>query len=399
MSDHQAPVIRQTAAWLNPTDCVAADLEALVLKSATAEYCEASSLEKGIPVYTCDQLRDGMRSPGYRRKVMAEWVDAMKSGPGVIVLRGAFDDPSVVDAVTDQFDAIIDEERSKHSGGDHFGKPGANDRVWNALEKLCLRNPSLFAAYYGNAILAMVSESWLGPAYQITSQVNRVNPGGAAQTAHRDYHLGFASAEVAASYPSHVHHLSPFLTLQGAVAHVDMPLESGPTLFLPHSQKYLPGYLAVHQPECLAVFEKHYVQLPLLKGDAVFFNPALIHAAGNNRTANIRRTANLLQVSSAFGRTMESVDREQMCRSLYPTLLSRRTLGEIDDQSLVRVVAACAEGYPFPTNLDRDPPVDGLAPPSQQALMLQALRESWPSSRFLDALAAHSHRRRTSDEA
>ncbi|MBP7525885.1 MAG: phytanoyl-CoA dioxygenase family protein [Propionivibrio sp.] len=330
---------------------------------------------------------------------MAEWVDAMKSGPGVIVLRGAFDDPSVVDAVTDQFDAIIDEERSKHSGGDHFGKPGANDRVWNALEKLCLRNPSLFAAYYGNAILAMVSESWLGPAYQITSQVNRVNPGGAAQTAHRDYHLGFASAEVAASYPSHVHHLSPFLTLQGAVAHVDMPLESGPTLFLPHSQKYLPGYLAVHQPECLAVFEKHYVQLPLLKGDAVFFNPALIHAAGNNRTANIRRTANLLQVSSAFGRAMESVDREQMCRSLYPTLLSRRTQGEIDDQSLARVVAACAEGYPFPTNLDRDPPVDGLAPPSQQALMLQALRESWPSSRFLDALAAHSHRRRTSDEA
>ena len=70
--------------------------------------------------------------------------------------------------------------------------------------------------------------------------------------------------------------------------------------------------LAVHQPECLAVFEKHYVQLPLLKGDAVFFNPALIHAAGNNRTANIRRTANLLQVSSAFGRAMETVNRERM---------------------------------------------------------------------------------------
>lgn len=396
---HHPTDTRQSAAWLNPTDCVAGDLEALVLQSDPGDYCEACSVEQGVPIYACDQVRDGMRSSEYRRKVMAEWVDVMKSGPGVIVLRGAFSDPSIVDAVTDQFDEIIDAERSKHSGGDHFGKPGANDRVWNALEKLCLRDPSLFAAYYGNAMLAMVSESWLGPAYQITSQVNRVNPGGAAQTAHRDYHLGFASAEAAASYPAHVHQLSPFLTLQGAVAHVDMPVESGPTLFLPHSQKYLPGYLAVHQPECLAVFEKHHVQLPLSKGDAVFFNPALIHAAGTNRTTSIRRTANLLQVSSAFGRAMESVDREQMCRSIYSTLLSRRRQGEIDDESLGRVVAACAEGYPFPTNLDRDPPVDGLAPPSQQALMLQALREAWPISRFLDALTAHSHRRRTFDEA
>lgn len=388
----------QATGWLNPTDCVVGDLEALVMQGATGEYPEASSLEKGIPVYLCDRLRNGVRSPVYRRKVMAEWIDAMKSGPGVIVLRGAFSDPSIVDAVTAEFTAMIDEERTTHSGGDHFGKPGANDRVWNALEKLCLRDPALFAAYYDNEFLAMVSESWLGPAYQITSQVNQVNPGGAAQTAHRDYHLGFASVQVAASYPSHVHQLSPFLTLQGAVAHVDMPVESGPTLFLPHSQNYLPGYLAVHQPEFLAIFEKYHVQLPLSKGDAVFFNPALIHAAGSNRTTNFSRMANLLQVSSAFGRAMESVDRERMCRLLYPTLLSRRTHGEIDNASLCRVVAACAEGYPFPTNLDRDPPVDGLAPPSQQALMLQALREEWPGSRFSNALTAHSHQRRTFDE-
>ena len=52
--------------------------------------------------------------------------------------------------------------------------------------KLCLRDPEMFAAYYGNELIALVSEAWLGPAYQITSQVNCVNPGGAAQTAHRD---------------------------------------------------------------------------------------------------------------------------------------------------------------------------------------------------------------------
>src|SRR5262249_27251762 len=152
----------------------------------------------------------------------------LSDGPGVLVLQGAFDDEQLVDAVTGQFHALIGEERGRTGGGDHFGKAGANDRVWNALEKLALRDPEVFARYYGNDLLALICEAWLGPGYQMTSQVNRVNPGGAAQSPHRDYHLGFMSGEIAGRYPAHVHRLSPVLTLQGAVAHVDMPLESGP---------------------------------------------------------------------------------------------------------------------------------------------------------------------------
>ncbi|WP_208639617.1 phytanoyl-CoA dioxygenase family protein, partial [Streptomyces bobili] len=179
--------------------------------------------------------------------------------------------------------------------------------------------------------------------------------GGAAQTAHRDYHLGFLSNEAAAAYPAHVHRLSPVLTLQGAVAHCDMPVESGPTMYLPHSQKYGPGYLAWRLPEFQAYFEERHVQLPLAQGDVVFFNPALFHAAGTNRSAGIRRTANLLQVSSAFGRAMETVDREAVTNAVYPVLLKRAADGA-DPAWLERVVAASAEGYPFPTNLDSDPP-------------------------------------------
>lgn len=109
-----------------------------------------------------------------------------------------------------------------------------------------------------------------------------------AQTAHRDHHLGFMSAEQAARYPSHTRLLSPALTLQGAVAHGGMPVGSGPTMFLPHSQKYAPGHLAVHREEFAGYFAEHHVQLPLRKGDAVFFNPALFHGAGHNRSEGIR---------------------------------------------------------------------------------------------------------------
>ncbi len=134
----------------------------------------------------------------------------------------------------------------------------------------------------------------------MTSQVNVVRPGGLAQLAHRDYHLGFQTVDESQAYPVHVHRMSPLLTLQGAVAHSDMTLESGPTKLLPFSQRYAPGYLAWRRQDFRDYFEAHFVQLRLDKGDALFFNPALFHAAGANSTTSVSRMANLLQISSAL---------------------------------------------------------------------------------------------------
>ncbi len=80
----------------------------------------------------------------------------------------------------------------------------------------------------------------------------------------------------------------------------------------------------------------------------------------------MRRTANLPQVSSAFGRAMETVDRTAMCTALYPTL--RSFGGDVDH------VVAAAEGYPLPTDLDRDQPSGGLAPQTQAGLVRAGAR-------------------------
>ncbi|WP_055619080.1 phytanoyl-CoA dioxygenase family protein [Streptomyces sp. JHA19] len=376
--------------WLSERDCDLADLRELVERTTDrADYPHARAVEQGVLLYDSDRLR----AAGDPREVRAELVRALADGPGIVVLEGAFPDPVVVDRLTAVFDALIAEQRaSGAAAGDHFARPGANDRIWNALEKAALYDPAAFADYYGNDMLALVSSAWLGPGYQVTSQVNVVNPGGAAQTVHRDYHLGFLSNEVAAAYPAHVHALSPVLTLQGAVAHCDMPVESGPTMYLPHSQRYAPGYLAWRLPAFQEYFEAQHVQLPLAKGDAVFFNPALFHAAGTNRSADIRRTANLLQVSSAFGRAMETVDREAVANAVYPVLLARLAEGAGADWAQ-NVIAASAEGYPFPTNLDSDPPVDGLAPPSQADLVRRALAEGLPPEALRAQLRAGAERR------
>ncbi|MBY5827089.1 phytanoyl-CoA dioxygenase family protein [Rhizobium leguminosarum] len=379
--------LRADRVWLSEDACDLDEFRALAEKTtALADYPSASAVEKNVLIYDSRKVMTAAATPEGRRAVLAEICDAFGEGPGVVVFKRAYEDTGIIDRASTIFDAIIEEQhRTSTGGGDHFAKPGANDRIWNSLEKHCLADPANFAEYYGNAIIALASEAWLGPSYQMTAQVNRVNPGGSAQSAHRDYHLGFQSSKVIEQFPAHVHRLSPVLTLQGAVAHCDMPLESGPTLFLPYSQTYVPGYLALKRQEFRDYFETNHVQLPLEKGDVVFFNPALFHAAGTNRSTDIKRVANLLQVSSAFGRAMETVNRERMSARLFPAL---KTLQDrLSPDEIANAVAACAEGYSFPTNLDRDPPLGGLAPKTQAQLMHEALKEGWSDEVFAAALA------------
>jgi ectoine hydroxylase-related dioxygenase (phytanoyl-CoA dioxygenase family) len=380
--------------WLSEEDCDLGELRALAeQETGPRDYPYASSVEHNVLCYDSDRLRAAAATPRGRRDVQAELVRALNEGPGIVVFRQAFADSAVVDRATGVFNGLIaDQHASGAVAGDHFAKPGTNDRVWNAMEKMALRDPETFADYYANDIVALVCAAWLGPGYQITSQINVVNPGGVAQSPHRDYHLGFLSDQAASAFPAHVHRLSPVLTLQGAVAHCAMPPESGPTMYLPHSQKYEPGYLAWRRPDFGEYFRAHHVQLPLAKGDAVFFSPALLHAAGTNHSADIRRMANLLQVSSAFGRAMESVNREAMANAVFPVLRRRRAQGA-SQEWLGNVVAACAEGYPFPTNLDRDSPVDGLAPPSQADIVRRAVREDWTPHALREELRASAERR------
>ena len=52
-----------------------------------------------------------------------------------------------------------------------------------------------------------------------------------------------------------------------------------------------------------------------------------------------------------------------------------------------------AEGYAFPTNLDRDQPVGRMTPVSQAELLAQAVREGWDDTQLRDELAAQQWRR------
>ena len=359
-----------------------------------ADWPLAQAVEQNLLVYSGDDVRKASTDEASRQAMMHEWAQALATGPGIIAIQNAMPDHAAIDKANALFSRVIEEQKLNGGGkGDHFAKPGANDRVWNALEKHCVAEPDSFAQYYANDTIAMISQAWLGRGYQVTAQVNRVNPGGNAQLAHRDYHLGFMSPAQMLEFPEHVHSFCQMLTLQGAVAHCDMPLESGPTLYMPYSQLHVEGYIAFTREEYQDYFTKNRRQLALKKGDMVFFNPAVMHAAGDNKTTDIYRLANLLQVSSAFGRSIETVDRARMLDALYPTLLDMKASGKASQRQLSNVIAASAEGYSFPTNLDSDPPVAGLAPQTQNEMVHEALNEGLAFDRFVPRLRSHAARK------
>lgn len=393
-TDHTAAQRYDLSASLR-ANCNLADLRELTAQQTSPESVPlAQSVDQRIPIYSGTAIHNNINDSAYIEALLTEWNQVFDSGPGVVVVSQAYPDTSVIDATTEVLLSIIDEEANQSASGDHFAAAGANSRVWNAHEKLAMANPQVFASYYANPILHLASRAWLGPAYEITAQVNVVHPGGKAQVCHRDYHLGFQSVDQLGQFPPNVHRLSAHLTLQGAIAHSPMPIASGPTQLLPHSQQFHPGYIATQLPEFRQHFIDNFVQLPLQSGDALFFNPAVFHAAGQNDTEQ-DRFANLFQIGSALGRTLELVNHAKLCRLLYPVLSQWRAAGDVSERAIDNVLAATAKGYPFPCSLDVNPPIGGMAPASQYDMMRQALYAGETNDSFNAQLDAWQLRQRS----
>jgi hypothetical protein len=56
---------------------------------------------------------------------------------------------------------------------------------------------------------------------------------------------------------------------------------------------------------------------------------------------------------------METVDRTKISKLLYPHAAAALKNGSLNAEDVSAAIASTAEGYSFPTNLDRDPPKGG----------------------------------------
>ena len=354
------------------SDVCMADFKHIMAAATDGSECTLSTgVEKGVILYDAQPILQAVlhTDTDTLRAYKNEMCYVLDKGAGVFAVTGLYTDTDMLDRVMDIFVKIHAQQGD--SKGDHFAKAGKNLRIWNGLQKLAVLSPEDFIQYYKNPVLDVICCAWLGTGYQITSQINGIKPGGKAQNMHRDYHLGFQSNKKVESFPLHMQLNSQYLTLQGAIAHINMPIKSGPTQLLPHSQKYDLGYMAWRNPDFIAYYKDNFVQLALKKGDGVFFNPALFHAGGDNFTDDIDRNVNLLQVSSAFGKTMETLNYKLMIESVYPALQFAYKNGEVTSGEVYTVAGCIADGYAFPTNLEKDIPQGEVSPQTLQNLVAE----------------------------
>ena len=88
---------------------------------------------------------------------------------------------------------------------------------------------------------------------------------------------------------------------------------------------------------------------------------------------------------------METVNRYAMIASVYPCLLQQWQ--EMTTPEQYSAIAAIAEGYAFPTNLDTDPPLDGHAPRPAAHHVQRALNENWSWEKLKETLRTYEARR------
>ena len=314
------------------------------------DYSFADSVSNNVVIYDANYLETFIGDSENELRLKTELHQVLEGGPGVFVIRNLYRHDAI-DQSNNIFEKIVESEGN--TSNDHFAS-GTNTRIWNAFQKVALEDPNAFISYYSNNLLKLVAESWCGPNSQMTAQVNIVRPGGEMQKPHRDYHLGFQENQVVELFPISAHRLSNYLTLQGGVAHTDMPLASGPTMVLPYSQQYELGYLAWRDNACTDFFNDNAVQNQMNKGDGIFFNPALLHGAGSNTTKDFHRIGNLLQISSPFGKTMERIDYLKIINRIYPLLLEHSINKTLSEKLIENVLVCATDGYAFPTNLDND---------------------------------------------
>jgi len=199
---------------MRATECRLDEFRALVeVPTDPVDYPLADRIDAGVVVYSAADLAERMASGLDRTTARGEIASALLDGPGTIVVTGAME-PSVIDRASAVFFDLIAQQNSRgQSVGDHYAKPGANDRIWNSFEKHAIADPESFVDHYSNEFISLVATAWHGPAYQMSAQVDVVNPGGDAQMPHRDYHLGFLTDAVAETDPTHAHGASSALTL------------------------------------------------------------------------------------------------------------------------------------------------------------------------------------------
>ncbi len=139
--------------WISDADCRLEDFRRAVERhTRLADYPLASAVHSNVLTYEGDDVRKASVKPESRAAMQAEWARAMMDGPGILLFKNAFADSASIDAATELFIAMIEEQHAPATAMAAIISPsrarttGSGTRWRNCA--CAIRR--LFARYYGN---------------------------------------------------------------------------------------------------------------------------------------------------------------------------------------------------------------------------------------------------------
>ena len=166
-------------ARLTPADVRLEDFRAVVEQTTDlAAYPHADRVEQNVLVYDADRLRTRrcIRG-GPRRRSPPSWCGRSPTARGSSCSRAR--SPTTRCRPGDR-----GLRRDHRRGGGRrrrsrrpLRRAGREQPGLERAREARGTDPEAFVAYYANDVIALASSAWLGPAYQVTSQVNVVRPG------------------------------------------------------------------------------------------------------------------------------------------------------------------------------------------------------------------------------
>ena len=308
------------------------------------------------------------RAPAERREMMAEWAEVMLTAPA----SSCFAAPSTISRRRRRHRCLLRHHRRAASREQVQRRSFRQARRQRPrLERAGKTLPSraeAFARYYANEAIAMVCRGLAGDRLSdhLAGQLRQSRRRGAVGASRLSHGLPVRRGDRGLPRPRPPAFAGADLAGRGrALRHAgrDRP-DAVPAVLADVTRRAIsPGA----SPNSSNISTGITSSCRSKKGDAAFFNPALFHAAGHNRTT--RRAPHRQPLADLLG--LWPRDGIGRSRQNGQSALSLRCAAglDLDARARANVIAACAEGYAFPTNLDRDPPLGGLAPQTQAQLM------------------------------
>ena len=79
---------RSDRTWMTAESCKLDDFVKLIARETSlSDYPLASAVQSNVLVYEGDEVREAAKDPDHRKAIMAEWAEAIYSGPGISCSR------------------------------------------------------------------------------------------------------------------------------------------------------------------------------------------------------------------------------------------------------------------------------------------------------------------------